>query len=245
MTIDLKEKLDELVMRHNRPEFILNDPVQFPHRYSRLQDIETVAFLTATLSWGNRASILKSVGKMLSLMGDSPFDFIMNGDYNRLGSRNIHRTFFEHDLLFMCRGLRSVYEQYSSLEEVFAGESSVWDGIGTFRTMVCLANGEENYKHISNPGKGSACKRIHMALRWLVRQDGIVDLGVWKNINPAGLFIPLDTHVARISRELGILNRKTNDRRAVEELTSVLRLMNPADPVIYDFALFGTGEENR
>lgn len=245
MTIDLKDKLDELVARHNTPAFIENDPVQFPRRYSKLQNIEIAAFLTATISWGNRTSILKSADKMLSRMGDSPYDFLMNEDYRKLERLNVHRTFFEHDLLYLCSGLHHIYLHNNSLEEIFVGHPTPWEGINYFRQQISFANEGKNNKHISNPSSGSACKRLHMALRWLVRRDGIVDIGVWKQLSPAGLYIPLDTHVARISRKLGILQRKSNDRKAVEELTSFLCSLNPDDPVIYDFALFGTGEENK
>ena len=126
----------------------------------------------------------------------------------------------------------------------------MWSGIAAFRSALADANGSETTRHISDPagGKGrpaSACKRMHMMLRWLVRRDGIVDLGIWRNISPAKLMIPLDVHVARISRGLGMLQRKQNDRRSVEELTAMLRSFSPDDPVKYDFALFGAGIEEK
>lgn len=241
MTIDLKEKLDELAAQYNVPAFIENDPVQFPRRYAKQQDIEIAAFLTATISWGNRASILKSAEKMLGLMGQSPNDFILNKGYERLGKKNVHRTFFEHDLYYLCRGFNHLYTQADSLEELFTQDCCLWKGIELFRKEISIANDLKTSKHISNPGAASACKRLHMALRWLVRRDGIVDIGIWNKISPAALCIPLDTHVARVSRELGILNRKANDRKAVEELTAFLRTLNPEDPAVYDFALFGAG----
>ena len=244
MEIDIKERLDELVEKYNTVAFIEHDPVQFPRRYSKLQDIEITASLIGTISWGNRASILKSADKLLSLMHHSPFDYIMNGDYRELGNKNIHRTFFEYDLYYMCHGLHDIYEKHDSIEEIFCNRPSLWDGINSFRTILCEAN-HKDCKHISNPLSGSACKRLHMILRWLVQQDKIVDLGVWKNISPADLFIPLDTHVARISREFGLLSRKMNDRKAVIELTDILKQFNPEDPVIYDFALFGLGEDTK
>lgn len=245
MTIDIKAKLDELANHYNTPAFIEHDPVQFPRRYSKLQDIECAAFLTATISWGNRVSILKSAGKMLGMMGRSPYEFIMEKGYERLERKNIHRTFFEHDLYYMCNGLRSIYEKHTSLEELFSPFATVWKGIETFRGEMYAANGCIPSKHISDPCSGSACKRLHMTLRWLVRNDGIVDLGVWKKLSPSSLYIPLDTHVARISRFYGILHRKTNDRKSVEELTSFLRSLNPEDPALYDFALFGAGLESK
>lgn len=244
MIINIKEKLDELAEHYNTPSFVEKDPVQFPRRFSKLQDIEIAAFLTATISWGNRASVLKSAEKMFAMMNDAPYDYIMNEDYRALGRKNIHRTFFEHDLLYICSGLHEIYSKHDSLEEVFANKD-LWDGIVSFRSIIQEANGGMSCKHISNPDKSSTCKRLHMALRWLIRQDGIVDLGVWKHISPSELYIPLDVHVARVSREFGILERKSNDRKAVEELTAVLRELKPEDPVIYDFALFGLGEETK
>lgn len=244
MIIDIKDKLDELAEHYNTPAFIEKDPVQFPHRFRKLQDIEVAAFLTATISWGNRASILKSAEKMFAMMNNAPYDYIMNEDFRALGRKNIHRTFFEHDLLYICNGLHEIYSGHSSLEEVFAGKN-LWEGIVSFRSIMQEANGGVSCKHISNPDKSSTCKRLHMALRWLVRQDRIVDLGIWKHISPSGLYIPLDVHVARVSREFGLLERKSNDRKAVEELTSVLKLLRPEDPVAYDFALFGLGEETK
>ena len=239
----LKDQLDLLREKYNCIEFIEKDPIQFAHRYSRLQDIEVVSFLVATISWGKRPLILRSAEKMLAIMGNSPFDYIRNQGYLKLGSANIHRTFFEDDLQYYCRGLRALYEEYASLENIFSGEPTLWEGIQSFRSRIAEANGGLESKHISNPLKNSACKRLFMALRWLVRQDGIVDLGVWKTISPSQLFIPLDTHVARVSRELGLLKRKSNDRKAVEELTENLRKIDETDPVSYDFALFGWGED--
>lgn len=245
MQIDIKERLDELVEKYNTPRFIEKDPVQFPRMFSDVQDIEIAAFLTATISWGNRNYILKSVEKMLSLMNNAPYDYIMNEEYKSLGNKNIHRTFFESDLLYMCNGLHEIYKSHHTLEEIFLENNSLWEGINSFRSLMCEANTGMPCKHISNPASGSACKRLHMALRWLIRKDSIVDIGIWKHLSPACLYIPLDTHVARISREFGLLIRRTNDRKAVEELTAVLRKLNPEDPVIYDFALFGLGEETK
>lgn len=244
MSIDIKEKLDELAAHYNTPAFIEKDPVQFPRRFNKLQDIEIATFLTAIISWGNRGAILKSAEKMFSLMKHAPYSYIMNEEFHSLERNNIHRTFFEHDLLYICNGLHKIYSQHDSLEEVFAGKN-LWNGIVAFRSIVQEANGGMNCKHISNPDKKSTCKRLHMALRWLIRQDGIVDLGVWKQISPSQLYIPLDVHVARISREFGLLKRKSNDRTAVEELTFMLRQLNAEDPIIYDFALFGLGEETK
>lgn len=247
---NLKAYLDELVAKNNTVAFIKDDPVQFPHRYSDKRDIEIVAFLVATIAWGNRKMILNSANKMLELMGKSPYDYVMSGGYEKLEpDKCMHRTFFGRDLKYYCNGMRWIYERSDiggneSLENVFFNEEhDVWGGIQHFRDLMAKANGGTS-KHISNPSceapmKGSACKRLQMALRWLVRNDGIVDLGIWKQLKPKDLMIPLDVHVARVSREIGLLDRKSNDRMAVEMLTSRLRDFDEEDPVKYDFALFG------
>lgn len=243
---NLKDYLDELVAKNNTEAFIKDDPVQFPHRYSDVRDIEIVSFLVATIAWGNRKMILNSANNMLAIMGKSPYDYVMSGGWEKLDdSKCVHRTFFGRDLKYYCKGLSKAYQMpVNSLENVFYNEEhDVWRGIQNFRDLIAEANGCTS-KHISNPSccepkKGSACKRLHMALRWLVRNDGMVDLGIWKRLNPRDLMIPLDVHVARVSRDLGLIERKSNDRQTVEMLTAKLREFDPADPVKYDFALFG------
>lgn len=243
---NLKDYLDELVAKNNTDAFIKDDPVQFPHRYSDVRDIEIVSFLVATIAWGNRKMILNSANNMLAIMGKSPYDYVMSGGWEKLDdSKCVHRTFFGRDLKYYCKGLNKAYQMpVNSLENVFYNEEhDVWRGIQNFRDLIAEANGCTS-KHISNPSccepkKGSACKRLHMALRWLVRNDGMVDLGIWKRLNPRDLMIPLDVHVARVSRDLGLIERKSNDRQTVEMLTAKLREFDPADPVKYDFALFG------
>lgn len=246
---ELTELLNELVIRFNTPEFVETDPVQFPRRYSLKQDVEVSAFLTATITWGKRSIILKSADHMHRLMGISPYDFIMGKGYEDLEKKNIHRTFFEDDMAFICRGLRAIYQKYESIETLFSGlptgHERIWNALRIFRDHILTANGtmkNRSIKHISDPG-ASACKRLHLALKWLVRNDGIVDIGLWKNISPSELFIPLDVHVGNSARQLGLLKRKANDRDAVTELTENLRIFNPDDPVVYDFALFGIGEQ--
>lgn len=240
---DVKEYLDSLVEKNNTEAFIKDDPVQFPHRFNDLRDIEIVSFLVATIAWGNRKMILNNSDKMLGMMGRSPYDYVMSEGWKNLEpDKCVHRTFFNRDLMYYCNGLRAIYQKHNSLEDIFAG-SDTWRGIQNFREMTAEANGATS-KHISNPcceepKKGSACKRLHMALRWLVRNDGIVDLGVWKRLKTSDLMIPLDVHVARVSRELGLIDRKSNDRQTVEMLTAKLREFDANDPVKYDFALFG------
>lgn len=251
MTDTLAAFLDEKAEMYNCKEFIMNDPVQFPHAFSQRRDVEIVALLASVIAWGNRRMIINSGNRMFhDIMGDAPYEYVMRGEWGKAdGSMNIHRTFFMRDLAYICRGLQHIYSGYDTLETIFA-TGNVWDGIAAFRTLLAEANGGDVTRHISSPhaAKGrpaSACKRLHMMLRWLCRQDGIVDLGIWKNISPASLMIPLDVHVARISRRLGLLDRKQNDRRSVEMLTEKLRMLSPDDPVKYDFALFGIGVEEK
>jgi len=235
------QELDYWYNKTCNKDFIKNDPVQFPHRYKKRKDIEIAAFLSATIAWGRRDLILRSAEKMFALIGQSPYDYVMSGEYKKLKNKNIHRTFFESDLKYYCRGLKHCYTLYGCLEKLFMCTDDVWEGISLFRMEMAIANDEDFSKHISNPGmldnNGSACKRLNLALRWLVRK-GPVDLGIWKSIKPSALYIPLDVHVARSARRLGLLKRKYNDKKAVIELTLKLREFCPDDPVKYDFALF-------
>ena len=184
---------------------------------------------------------------MFTLLGPSPHDFIMKGDYQKLKTRSknhprglsLHRTFFEEDLLYFCKGFRACYAKYGSLEALFASAGDVWEGINLFRETMAAGNGGLYTKHIANPAANSACKRINLALRWLVRQEGPVDLGLWKSISPSSIFIPLDLHVGRNARKIGLLERKANDKKAVILLTEKLKEFCPEDPVKYDLALFG------
>ena len=239
----VKDYLDEQTTRINTPAFIESDPVQFPRRYTRLQDIEIAAFLTATITWGKRPLILKSAERMFSKMGRSPCDFVMNEGYKTLGTANIHRTFFEQDLAYMLRGYRNILLRFGSIKaflETVPGLCTAWDIAGALHSEIKKANGNNsNSKCFPSNLEKSALKRINLALRWLVRNDGIVDLGVWTFMNPSQLYIPLDVHVGNMARKLNLLQRASNDRKAVEQLTARLRAFCPKDPVKYDFALFG------
>jgi uncharacterized protein (TIGR02757 family) len=241
----IKARLDFWAARSNTPEFIAADPVQFPRGYSRAGDIEVSAFLASVIAWGRRDSIVRSARRMFQAMGESPHDYVMSGGWKKLGRSCIHRTFFETDLAYFCRGLAACYRKYGSLEKIFSDAKDIFDGITFFRKTIARANAGKYSKHIADPDKNSACKRINLALRWLVRDDGVVDLGLWKSVSPARLYIPLDVHVARVSRRLGLLERTSNDRKAVEILTARLREFCPEDPVKYDFALFGMGREEK
>ncbi|MDR3019486.1 MAG: TIGR02757 family protein [Treponema sp.] len=239
-----KSLLDDWYKKICTTGFVGEDPVRFPRRYSERGDIEIAAFLSATIAWGRRDMILRSAQKMFSLMGESPFAFVMEGDYKKLKNNNIHRTFFESDLKYFCIGFKHCYTKYGNLEKLFASSPTIWEGISLFRKEMAGANKGRYSKHISNPGaegkNGSACKRLNLALRWLVRKDA-VDLGLWKAVKPSQLYIPLDVHVARTARKLKLLTRKSNDKKAVIELTEKLREFCKEDPVKYDFALFGAG----
>lgn len=244
-TEQLKSLLENKVSQYNVKAFIENDPIRFPHSYCKREDIEIVAFLASLVAWGNRKMILRSCERMFGeIMNNTPYEYVMGREWENLDERtNIHRTFFTADLKYMCRGLHSIYSLYGSMEKIFIG-CDVWDGIVRLRHEFAAANNGVFSRHISNPvGRpASACKRLHMMLRWLCRKDGIVDLGIWNGISPSQLMIPVDVHVARTARALKLISRKQNDRRTVEELTACLRELSPTDPVRYDFALFGVGE---
>jgi uncharacterized protein (TIGR02757 family) len=194
---------------------------------------------------------------MFALLDPGPYSYVMNGarsNYRALKGGPIHRTFFEYDLKYFCRGFKYCYEKYGSLEAVFASALSaggsndgIWDGIALFREAMARGNGGRFSKHIANPRSASACKRINLSLRWLVRREGPVDLGLWESIEPSALYMPLDLHVGRVARSLGLLDpaRKANDRKAVIALTENLRGFCPEDPVRYDLALFGAGIGGR
>jgi len=218
-------------------------------------DIEIAAFLAAAIAWGRRDLIIRSAQKMFAMMEPGPAAFVMSGGHRGLksrgaaGERCVHRTFFEGDLKYFCRGLKSCYEKYGSLESLFAGAgdtdasanagADVWQRISLFRREMAAGNKGGASKHVANPDANSACKRVNLALRWLARK-GPVDTGLWSRVKPSALCIPLDVHVARNARKLGLLKRKSNDRKAVVELTENLRAFCPEDPIKYDFALFGS-----
>ncbi|MDR0537210.1 MAG: TIGR02757 family protein [Tannerellaceae bacterium] len=247
----MKECLDEYVALINTPEFVSHDPVQFPKRYIKKQDIEIAAFVTAIISWGQRKTILRDAERVLQKMGDSPYDYVMNGEYEGLGSANVHRTFFETDLAYMLRGFRGIYDEFDSVEDFLACKTvgteadTAWAVIETLRSEAARVNGRDNSKCFPANLEKSASKRYHLALRWLVRNDNIVDLGIWTFLKPFQLYIPLDVHVGNTARRLGLLTRKANDRKSVEELTGILRQYCPEDPVKYDFALFGIGVNGK
>lgn len=245
----LRELLDSEARRINSEAFIADDPVQFPRRFSSLPDIEITALLCATLAWGNRRMICRDCEKLLTLMDNQPYAYVIDEGYLDLDPDiNIHRTFFGRNLRHYLRGLRAIYTRHGSLNDfaraIDAGEAEApaWRLAEGLNAELSAANsGCNDSRCLPVNTSTTALKRLNMALRWLVRRDGIVDLGVWDSITPAQLRIPLDVHVGDVSRELGLLCRRSNDRKAVEELTGRLREFNPDDPTLYDFALFGIG----
>ena len=249
---ELKEFLDEKAELYNRPAFIELDPISIPHRYTGKGDIEIAGFLAATIAWGNRKMILRSSVRMMEILEDSPYEFIVNSSDCELDQavRFVHRTFNLVDLAFFLQALRHIYRNKGGLEKIFETHKtsdSLQPAIHEFhRIFFELPHERRTERHVSDPFKGSAAKKINMFLRWMVRNDNRgVDFGIWKRIKPSELFIPLDLHSGNTARKLGLLTRKMNDWKAVEELTANLREFDPADPVKYDFALFGLGVFER
>jgi uncharacterized protein (TIGR02757 family) len=245
---DLKEFLDEKADLYNCPAFVESDPISIPHQFSGKEDIEISGFLAATIAWGNRKMILKNANRIVSLLDSSPFDFIINSEESDLVRMEgfVHRTFNSSDLVYFIRALKNIYRNKGGLEKIFnefKTEDSLQPAIHKLHEIFFeLPHNKNTERHVSDPFKGSAAKKINMFLRWMVRRDGRgVDFGIWKRIDPSELFIPLDLHSGNTARKLGLLKRKVNDWKAVEELTAHLREFDPADPVKYDFALFGLG----
>lgn len=245
----LKSFLDKEAARINTTDFIGNDPVQFPRRFDRLQDIELVSFLSASIAWGKRKMICNNCEKMLAIMDNSPLEYVKDEAYEELPDEmNIHRTFFVRNFKYMLRGFNRIFCKYGSLHEFAVanrvGDSELpsWRLVELMQEQFSEANdGRTDSQCLPTQLKNTALKRVNMALRWLVRDDGIVDMGVWTAIKKSQLFIPLDVHVGDTARSLGMIDRKANDKRTVLELTAQLRRMRPDDPVIYDYALFGIG----
>jgi uncharacterized protein (TIGR02757 family) len=228
--------------------FIDTDPVQIPHLFRRKEDIEISGFLTAIIAWGQRKSIIAGARRLMIMMDNAPYDFVMHAGAKELEkpAAFVYRTFQPDDCLFFISSLRNIYNRHGGLQKVFeegySATGSVFGAIACFRNIFFeIPHLQRSGKHVSNVEAGAAAKRINMFLRWMVRKDDEIDFGLWKNIPAKALMIPLDVHTGNTSRRLGLLTRKANDRKAVEELTANLRLFDPEDPVKYDFALFGLG----
>lgn len=245
---ELKQFLDEKVDFYNNPNFIESDPIQIPHYYTLKEDIEISGFLASTIAWGNRKMIINNSKKMMDLMGNSPYDFVMSSnEENLIHLENFaHRTFNGQDFIGFIKSLKNIYENHGGLESIFnknQGNDSMQGAITEFKKVFFeIPHHNRTEKHVSDPNKNSSSKRINMWLRWNCRQDNKgVDLGIWKNISPSKLSCPLDVHSGNVARKLGLLNRKQNDAKALAELDSNLRKLDANDPVKYDFALFGLG----
>jgi len=250
--IELKEFLEAKVEEYNHPRFIETDPIQIPHQFSKKEDIEIAGFLTATISWGNRKSIITNANKMMMLLNQSPFDYVMNHEASDLEKLRpfVHRTFNEDDLIQFIKSLNHIYKNHGGLEAVFSKyseEFSTQNAIHQFKKHFFeIEHLTRTQKHVSDPSKNSAAKRINMFLRWMVRDDNNgVDFGIWKSLTPAQLSCPLDVHSGNVARALGLLKRKQNDAKALKELDLALRKLDINDPVKYDFALYGLGVFER
>lgn len=243
---ELKDLLEHKFNLYNTTNFIIKDPISIPHAYNQKEDIEIISFLISIISWGNRKSIIKSGNKLREILGSSPIDFIMRFKERDLKKMDfVHRTFNKFDLIYFLESLKNIYKNHDGLENVFSknlNDEFMYNNISNFRKIFFSLNHEKRMeKHISNPKKNSACKRINMFLRWMVRNDGVVDFGIWKKIKPSMLSCPLDVHTANIGRKLNLISRKQNDLKTVLELDKKLRLFDKNDPVKYDYALFGMG----
>lgn len=248
---DLKEHLEYFYERYNQPGFIQDDPISIPHSFSKLQDVEIMGFFAAVLAWGQRVTTINKCKELSERMDHAPHDFMLHHEPKDL-KRMVgfkHRTFNDTDLLYFIAFFRSFYEQNDSLEDAFLVDGQSAD------MHAMLSRFQDNFfgigeypirtrKHVASPQRKSSCKRLNMYLRWMVRRDDRgVDLGIWSRIGTDRLMCPLDVHVERSARKLGLLKRKQRDWQAVEELTANLRKLDPTDPVRYDFALFGMGLE--
>lgn len=257
MKTGLKKLLDEKYIQYNHPSFIADDPVNIPHRFTKKQDIEIAGFFASILAWGTRKGIINSCNRLLQGMKNNPYDFILNTNLDDKRSFEpfagfVHRTFNSHDLWHLFNFLQHHYRNEESLETAFSKwmykeDENIEKGLTGFHNYVFSFNEEAKEekhcrKHISTPLKRSACKRLNMYLRWMVRKDNNgVDFGIWKNIQPSQLICPLDVHVSRVARRFNLLKRKQDDWLAATELTAFLKTMDANDPVKYDYALFGLG----
>lgn len=251
MLTDIQKFLDSTVTKFNRPDFIQDDPISLPHQFSKKQDIEIIGFWVAMLAWGQRKTIINKGRELIELMDGAPHDFMVNHqEIDRKKFLNFkHRTFQATDTLYFLEFLSSFYKKNKSLESAFSDgikptDVTTENGLAHFHELFfSLPDApQRTRKHIATPIRKSTCKRLNMFLRWMVRNDNKgVDFGIWNTIKTSQLLIPLDVHVDRVGRSLGLIKRKQTDWKTVLELTEELRKFDPNDPVKYDFALFGTG----
>lgn len=259
MTAGLRKLMDQKVIQYNQPSFIEKDPVSVPHRFSRMQDIEISGFFAALFAWGNRTSIINSCNRLLLAMDQAPYDFVQHHQPTDLKPllTFVHRTFNATDLFWLLHFLQQHYRSYDTLETAFSQfinplSTTIAPALTGFHDYVFADPDapERTRKHVSTPAKNSACKRLNMYLRWMVRRDPDVatphvDFGIWQKIKPSQLVCPLDVHVGNVARRVHLLSRTQNDWKAALELTENLRKLDPADPVKYDYALFGMGVMER
>ena len=246
---DLKDFLEIKYSEFNTPQYIESDPIQVPHLFSEKENVEIAAFLTSIITWGRRNMIIPKALEFMRLMGNQPYEFVLHASENEI--RRIekfqYRTFMGLDAVSFVRALRKLYQDHGGLCTVFENEykatGDIKQTLSRFRKLFLEYDFPyRSLKHLANVDKGSAAKRLNMFLRWMVRKDDRgVDFGLWTKISPSDLMIPLDVHAGNVARKLGILSRKQSDWKAVEEVTSYLRKLDPEDPVKYDFALFGLG----
>jgi uncharacterized protein (TIGR02757 family) len=246
---EIKDLLDQKLLEFNSLGFISADPVCIPHRYSRKEDIEIAGLLAATISWGRRDLIVRAASKMMEMLWDAPYDFVLQANAKELKVLEgfVYRTFQGPDLQSMVLGIRRIYQEEGGLENLMQLAPEATDtaeGIIRYRNAMLATKGftPRTAKHIADPSAGSSAKRLNMYLRWMVRKDGAgVDFGIWEKLRPAQLICPLDVHTGNVGRKLGLLTRSQSDWRAALELTEALRQFDPHDPVKYDFSLFGLG----
>lgn len=248
---ELQSFLDQKYLQYNTADFIAEDPVSIPHRFSRLQDIEISGFIAAVLAWGQRKTIINKCTELFDLMDNAPYDFMLHHQESDLKAflNFKHRTFNATDALYFIQYFHHFYKHHQSLEEAFLWENHHQDenleaGLVNFHKQFFSLEDHppRTKKHIATPARNSACKRINMFLRWMVRKDDKgVDFGLWERIKPSQLICPCDVHVDRVGRKLGLITRKQTDWHTAKELTANLKILDPEDPVKYDFALFGLG----
>ncbi len=247
---DAAALLREKSLQYNRPEFVGADPIQIPRSFSRKEDIEIAGFLAAVIAWGQRVTIINNAERLMDFMGREPHRFVTDfaeSDLKPFG-KFVHRTFNGDDAVTFMYALRRIYEEEGGLENLVARcfrEDRRTPGLGwhLFKAAFFkVPHLPRTRKHLPDPVKGSAAKRMNMYMRWMVRRDNAgVDFGIWDSPDPSDLYIPLDVHTSRTARKLGLLKRKQNDWKAVLELTEALKRIEPGDPVSLDFGLFGLG----
>lgn len=255
MTNNLQAFLDQKYQQYNKPDFISNDPVSIPHLFNKKQDIEIMGFWAAILAWGQRKTIISKCKELIVLMDGKPHDFVLNHTENDLKqfTKFVHRTFNATDALYFIEFFHRYYHQYESMETAFLlgykpQIGNVGSALNGFAAQFFDSPNfpDRTKKHIASPDRKSACKRINMFLRWMVRKDDMgVDFGIWHQIDSAHLVCPCDLHVDRVARKLGLITRKQTDWLTAIELTENLKKFDPLDPVKYDFALFGLGIDEK